>query len=76
MYQQVHTTSPVKNAMPLLEEIFYSIGQTKVFNALDLRFRYHQLPFCENDKVKIVLWGIDQNGKDCLYINENSYLLL
>jgi hypothetical protein len=26
--------------------------------------------------VKIVLWGIDQNGKDCLYINENSYLLL
>jgi hypothetical protein len=61
--------------MPLLEEIFDSIGHTKVFNTLDLQSRYHQLPFCESDKVKIALWGIDQNGKDCLYINGNSYLL-
>jgi hypothetical protein len=30
-----------KYTMPLLEEIFDSIGQAKVFNTLDLQFRYH-----------------------------------
>jgi len=35
-----HTCSN-KYAMPLLKEIFDALGQTKVFNTLDLRFGYH-----------------------------------
>jgi hypothetical protein len=35
-----------------MEEIFYALGQVKVFSALDLRFGYHQLPLREGDKVK------------------------
>jgi hypothetical protein len=44
--------------MPLLEEIFDALGQAKVFNTLDLRFSYHQLPLREGDKVKNKFWGI------------------
>jgi len=39
--------------MPLLEEIFDSISQTKVFSTLDLQCEYHQLLVCESNKVKI-----------------------
>jgi hypothetical protein len=53
--------------MPLLGEIFYVIGQAKAFNILDLWFNCHQLSLCESDKVKIVYWNINQNGKDYLY---------
>ncbi len=53
--------------MPLLQESFNALGQAKVFNTLDLRFGYHQLPLKEGDKVKITFWGIDPHGKDCLY---------
>jgi hypothetical protein len=34
-----------KYVMPLPEEIFNALGQAKVFNTLDLKFNYHQLPF-------------------------------
>jgi hypothetical protein len=34
-----------KYVMPLLEEIFNAFGQAKVFNTLDLKSNYHQLPF-------------------------------
>jgi hypothetical protein len=56
-----------KYAMPLLEEIFNALGQIKVFNTLDLRSSYHQLPLREGDKVKMVFWRINLHGKDCLY---------
>ncbi len=56
-----------KYAMPLLEEIFDVLGQTKVFSTLDLIFGYQQLPLKEGDKVKMAIWGIDLHGKDCLY---------
>jgi hypothetical protein len=56
-----------KYAMPLLKEIFDALGQVKVFSTLDLRCNYHQLPLKEGDKVKTTFWGIDPNGKDCLY---------
>jgi hypothetical protein len=56
-----------KYAMPLLEEIFDALGQTKVFSTLNLRFGYHQLPLKESDKVKMGFWGTDLHGKDCLY---------
>jgi hypothetical protein len=56
-----------KYAMPLLQEIFDALGHAKVFNTLDLRFGYHQLPLKEGEKVKIIFWGIDPHGKDCLY---------
>jgi hypothetical protein len=46
-----------KYAMP--KEIFAIAPQAKVFNILDLWFRYHHLPFCESDKVNIAFWGID-----------------
>ncbi len=44
-----------------------AFGQAKVFNTLDLRSNYHQLPLKEGDKVKTIFWGIDPHGKDCLY---------
>jgi hypothetical protein len=47
-----------KYAMPLLEEIFYFIGLTKVFSTLDLQFKFHRLPFLEGDKMKITFWGV------------------
>jgi hypothetical protein len=53
--------------MPLLEDVFYSIGQTKMFNTLNVWYIYHQLPLCEGDKVKITLCGIEQNGEDFLH---------
>jgi hypothetical protein len=59
-----------KYVMPLLEEFFYFIGITKVFSTLDLQFRYHQLPFLEGDKMKIIFWGVDQNGKELFVLVE------
>jgi len=56
-----------KYAMPLLEEIFDALGHAKIFNTLDLRSGYHQLPLKEGDKVKTTFWGIDPHEKDCLY---------
>jgi hypothetical protein len=56
-----------KCAMPLREEIFDALGQAKVFNTLDLRFGYHQLPLMEGDKVKTTFWGINPHVKDYLY---------
>ncbi len=53
--------------MPLLEEIFDALGHAKIFNTLDLRSGYHQLPLKEGDKVKTTFWGIDPHEKDCLY---------
>jgi hypothetical protein len=53
--------------MSLPEEIFDALGQVKVFNTLDLRSNYHQLPLKEGDKVKMAFWGIDHHWKDCLY---------
>jgi hypothetical protein len=38
-------------AMPLPKEIFDALGQAKVFNTLDLKSSYHQLPLKEVDKV-------------------------
>ncbi len=35
--------------MPLLEEIFNAFDQAKVFNTLELRFGYHQLPLNKGD---------------------------
>jgi len=53
--------------MPLLKEIFDSLGHAKVFSTLDLRSRYHQLPLKKGDKVNTTFWGINPHGKDCLY---------
>jgi hypothetical protein len=53
--------------MSLLKEIFYALGQVKVFNILDLHSNYHQLPLKEGDKVNNLFWGIDHHWKDCLY---------
>jgi hypothetical protein len=62
-----------KHAMPLLEEIFDSIGHTNVFNILDLQSGYHPLPFCESDKVKIALWGIDVSRLKTFFRLANYY---
>jgi hypothetical protein len=53
--------------MPLPKEIFDALKQAKVFNTLDLRSNYHQLPLREGDKVKTTFWGIDPHEKDYLY---------
>jgi len=51
----------------LLKEIFDALGQAKVFNTLNLKSNYHQLPLREGNTVKMIFWGIDPHGKDCLY---------
>ncbi len=56
-----------KYVMPLSKEIFDALWQAKVFNILNLWFSYHKLRVKEGDKVKMVFWGIDPNGKDYLY---------
>ncbi len=56
-----------KNAMPLPKKIFDAMGQAKVFNTLDLKFSYHQLPLKEGDKVKTTFWEINLHWKDYLY---------
>jgi len=56
-----------KYAMPLLKEIFDALSQAKVFNTLDLKSNYHQLPLKEGDKVTTAFWEIDLRGKDYLY---------
>jgi hypothetical protein len=60
-------TKSDKYAMPTPEEIFDVVGHAKVFNTLDLRAGYHQLPIQEEDKAKTAFWGINSHGKDCLY---------
>ena len=61
-----HTKSD-RYAMPTPKEIFDAIGHFKVFNNLDLRSGYHQLPIREADKQRQPFWGIDEHGKDKLY---------
>jgi putative transposase len=55
--------------MPMLtrEEIFNVVGHARVFNTLDLRVGYHQLPIREEDKAKTTFLGINFHGKDYLY---------
>jgi hypothetical protein len=55
------------HAVLILKKIFDALGQAKVFNTLDLRSGYHQLPSKEGDKVKMAFWGINPHGKDFLY---------
>ncbi len=56
-------------SMPMLtrEEIFNVVGHARVFNTLDLRVGYHQLPIREEDKAKTTFLGINFHGKDYLY---------
>ena len=53
--------------MPIPEELFDAIGFSWVFNTLDLRSRYHQLPLLTGDRVKTAFWGVDLDGNDQLY---------
>ena len=54
------------NPMPTPEELFDSLGVARVFNTLDLRSGYHQLPLRQEDRVKTAFWGVD-DGKDSLF---------
>jgi hypothetical protein len=56
-----------KYVMPLSKEIFDALGQAKVFNTMDLRYGYYQLPLKEGHKVNTTFWGIDPYQKDYLY---------
>jgi hypothetical protein len=49
------------------KEIFNVVGHTRVFSTLDLQAGYHQLLIREEGKTKIVFWGVNSHGKDCLY---------
>jgi hypothetical protein len=60
-------TKSNKYAMPTLEEIFDVMGHARVFNTLDFRTGYHQLPIQKEDKAKTAFWGVNSHGKDCLY---------
>ena len=53
--------------MPTPKEIFDSVGHAKVFNTLDLRAGYNQLPVRDSDRPKTTFWGINTDGKDCLF---------
>jgi hypothetical protein len=56
-----------KYAMPTPKEIFDVMGHAKVFNTLDLRAGYHQLPIRKEDKAKTTFWGVNFHENDCLY---------
>jgi hypothetical protein len=49
-YEQINALKQV--CYTLLKKIFDALGQAKVFNILNLRSSYHQLPLREGDKVK------------------------
>ena len=53
--------------MPMPEELFDALGFATIFNTLDLRSGYHQLPLLLGDRVKTAFWGINKDGKDQLY---------
>ena len=48
---------------PSSKEIFDALSEAKVFNTLDLRFSYHQLPLKEGEKVKITFWELIPMGR-------------
>ena len=53
--------------MPIPEKLFNGIGFSQVFNTLDLRSGYHQLPLLAGDQVKTAFWGVDRNENNQLY---------
>ena len=53
--------------MPMPEELFDAMGHFRVFSTLDLRSGYHQLPLMVDDRVKTIVWGVDEDGRDQLY---------
>ena len=53
--------------MPIPKKLFDAIRFSGIFSTLDLRSDYHQLPLLVGDRVKTVLWGVDQDGKYQLY---------
>ena len=53
--------------MPISEELFDAIGFSRVFNTLNLRTGYHQLPLLADDRVKTTFREVNRDGEDQLY---------
>ena len=43
--------------LPSIEDIFNQMGGAKIFNKLDLRSGYHQMPLPKEDRMKTAFWG-------------------
>ena len=46
--------------LPGIEDIFNQMGGATVFNKLDLRSGYHQMPLREEDRCKTAFWGANR----------------
>ena len=46
--------------LPGIEDIFIKMGGAKIFNKLDLRSGYHQMPLRVEDRVKTAFWGANR----------------
>ena len=57
-YRPINALTPLdKYTLPLIEDIFDDMKGAKIFNKLDLRSGYHQMPLVEEDRAKTTLWG-------------------
>ena len=57
------TWKPISTAtrpLDLIEDIFNQMGGATVFNKLDLRSGYHQMPLREGDRCKTAFWGANR----------------
>jgi hypothetical protein len=66
-------TKSDRYAMPTPQENFEAIWHAKVFNTLDLRSGHHQIGLREEDKEKTAFWGIDENGKNVVFIKMRQF---
>ena len=53
--------------IPMPEELFDSVGFSRVFSTLDLRSGYDELPLLVDDRVKTMFRGVDQDDNDQFY---------
>jgi hypothetical protein len=60
------TNAHVRTSMSCLyqKKIFDAFSHAKVFNTLELRSGYDELPLKKGDKVKTTFWGINLQRKD------------
>jgi len=53
--------------IPSPKELFDGFRKARVFNTLDLRSRYHQLPLRFEDRMKTAFWEVDEDGRNIFF---------
>ena len=56
-FRPINSHTPLdRYPLPRIDDIFGDMKDAKVFNKLDLREGYHQIPLAEKDKAKTAIW--------------------